>query len=426
MNWMKNLLIAAAAVLVVAGCERSDGGRGAGDEVSPRVMEAFAERFPGAQNVRWSVKGDYAVADFYWAGTRAADAAANCSAWFGNADGRWTMTETRIRFDALPQAVRDAFAASEYASWQVDDWVDVLYRAGDVEPEIYVIEVEQGGREMDLYYAPDGVLVKSVADADPDCDYGDFIPAEPAASIGEYIRTHYPSARVIDVDAEYEGTEVEILDGGVKRELFFDRSATWQYTKTEVRRADLPAVVMAAWAASEYAEAQGYRLDDADLYETASEGTFYRLELESRNGDVKIRITPEGEVSLHETSVGAGAGVTAEIEAFIRENYPGASIVEKDSDDGMLEVEIRHEGREKELLFNGAGAWVRTSWEVRYAELPAAVTAAVCGSEYAAWEFDGADYVQTPDGAWYALELEEERLDREVTLRIAEDGTILG
>ena len=423
-NWMRNLLVAAAAFLA-AGCERSDGERGSGGEVSPQVLAAFAECYPGAQNVSWSMKGDYAVADFYWTGTRAA-LSTNCSAWFGNADGRWTMTETEIRFEALPQAVREAFAASEYASWRVDDRVDVLYRAGDVEPEIYVIEVEQGGREMDLYYSPDGVLVKSVADADPDCDYGDFIPAEPAASIGEYIRAHYPSARVIDVDAEYEGTEVEILDGGVKRELFFDRGAAWQYTKTEMRRAELPEAVTAAWAASEYAEARGYRLDDADLYETVSEGTFYRLELESRNGDVKIRITPEGEVSLHEPSVGGGAGVTAEIEAFIRENYPGASIVEKDSDDGMLEVEIRHEGREKELLFNGAGAWVRTSWEVRRAELPEAVTAAWAVSEYAGWEFDGADYLQTPDGAWYALELEEERTDREVTLRIAENGTILG
>lgn len=248
MNWMRNLLVAAAAFLA-AGCERSDGERGSGGEVSPQVLAAFAERYPGAQNVSWSMKGDYAVADFYWAGTRAA-LSTNCSAWFGNADGRWTMTETEIRFEALPQAVREAFAASEYASWRVDDRVDVLYRAGDVEPEIYVIEVEQGGREMDLYYSPDGVLVKCVADADPDCDYGDFIPAEPAASIGEYIRTHYPSARVIDVDAEYEGTEVEILDGGVKRELFFDRGAAWQYTKTGVRRADLPEAVTAAWAAS--------------------------------------------------------------------------------------------------------------------------------------------------------------------------------
>lgn len=294
MNWMRNLLVAAAAFLA-AGCERSDGERGSGGEVSPQVLAAFAERYPGAQNVSWSMKGDYAVADFYWTGTRAA-LSTNCSAWFGNADGRWTMTETEIRFEALPQAVREAFAASEYASWRVDDRVDVLYRAGDVEPEIYVIEVEQGGREMDLYYSPDGVLVKCVADADPDCDYGDFIPAEPAASIGEYIRTHYPSARVIDVDAESEGTEVEILDGGVKRELFFDRGAAWQYTKTGVRRADLPEAVTAAWAAS----------------------------------------------------------------------------------------------------------------------------------EYAGWEFDGADYLQTPDGAWYVLELEEERTDREVTLRIAEDGTILG
>lgn len=421
-NFVKNMLVAAIAVLAVTGCDRQNGGGGSANEVSPAVLEAFAERFPGAENVRWSVKGEYAVANFYWEGTRASSVAANCSAWFENSGGAWSMTETEILFDALPQAVKDAFAASEYASWSVNREVDVLYRSGEVEPEIYVIEVKQAGREMDLYYSPDGVLVKTVADSGPDYDYGDFIPSQPSAGIEEYIRTHYPSARIIDVDSEYEGTEVEIVDGGVKRELFFDRNGAWQYTKTEIRRSELPATVVAAWEASEYAEANGYSLDDVDLFETAADGTFYRLELESRNGDVKLKITPEGELSLYEP-VGDGS-VPTDVDAFIRDNYPGATVLERDFDDGYLEVDIMHDGRRKEVLFNGSGAWVRTSLEIRYNELPAAVLETIRNSEYASWEFDGADYVQTPDGEWYEIELEDERADREVTLRISADGSI--
>lgn len=426
MKWVKHLLMVSAAALLSAGCD-SDKGGSRSDTVSPQVLKAFSELFPGAESVTWAVKGDYAVASFYWEGTRAAGGPANCSAWFDNAQGSWSMTETEIPYPALPEAVRTAFEASEYASWQRDDEVDVLTRSGEVEPEIYVIEVEQGGQEMDLYYSPDGVLVKTLADAGPDYDYGDFIPSQPVTGVEEYLAAHYPGARIIDVDAEYEGTEVEIIDSGVKRELFFDRSGAWQYTKTELRRSELPAAVAAAWASSEYAEANGYRLDDVDYYETASDGTFYRLELESRNGDVKVKITPEGAVSPYDpvAGSGSGAGVSTDVDTFISEQYPGARILEKDSEDGYLEVEILHENREKELLFNGAGSWVKTSWEVRYGELPEAVKKAVSASEYASWEFDGADYVETPDGTWYEIELEQERPEREVKLRLAADGTLL-
>ena len=421
MKFVKNLLMVATTALLAVGCESNTGG-GAADTVSPKVLGAFAERFPDAQNVSWSVKGDYAVATFYWS-TRAA--AANCSAWFDNIGGSWSMTKTEVPYSMLPQAVKSAFEASEYATWQCDNDVDVLTRSGEVEPEIYVIEVEQAEREMDLYYSPDGVLVKTLADAGPDYDYGDFIPARPVAGVDEYLAANYPGARVIDVDVESEGTEVEIIDNGVKRELLFDRNGAWQYTKTEVRRSELPAAVTGAWASSQYAEANGYRLDDADYFETASDGTFYRLELESRNGDVKLKITPAGELSLYEPSFDLGTGGSGAVDTFIAETYPGAMILERDSEDGYLEVEIRHEGHEKSVLFNGAGAWVKTSWEVRYNALPAAVTAAVAASEYASWKFDDADYVETPDGAWYEIEMEQERPEREVKLRITEDGTLL-
>ena len=419
---VKSLLCAATLALTVTGCEKADNHR-SDTEVSPQVLKTFAEQFPGAENVMWSVKGNYAVANFYWTGSRAAIGQTNCSAWFDNSDGAWSMTETEVRFTSLPQAVKEAFEASEYATWQIDNEVDVLYRNGEVEPEVYVLEVKLDGREMDLYYTPDGVLVKSLADAGENYDYGEFIPSAPSAGVDEYIRTHYAAARVIDVDVENGGTEVELLDNGVKRELLFDRNGAWIHTKTEVRRAELPAAVTNAWAASEYAESKSFRLDDADYFETAAEGTFYRLELESRNGDVKIKITPEGELSLYAPTTNESMGLSQLSETFIRENYPGATIQEWDFEKGFLEVEILHEGIKKEIVFNGSEAWIRTSWEVRQNKLPATVISALENSSYASWEFDGADYVQTPEGAWYEIELEEERSDREVTIAVTEEGT---
>lgn len=423
-KFVKSILSVALAASLVVGCESQDG-PGASDQVSPQVLASFAERFPGARNVSWSVRDGYAVASFAWTDPQTSASSANCSAWFNNAGGTWSMTETEIPYSALPQAVKSAVESSEYAAWRIDEWVDVLTRNGEVEPLIYVVEAEQSGQEVDLYYSPDGVLVKTLADAGPNYDYGEFIPSTPAAGIDEYLAAHFPGARVVDVDVEYGGTEVEIIDGGVARELYFNGTGAWMYTKTEVRRSALPAAVTTAWAASEYAETQGYRLDDADYFETASEGNYYRLELESRNGDVKLKITSDGVLSLYEPSVNTGSGVPADEEAFIRESYPGATIVEREFDDGYLEVEIRHDGREKTVCFNGAGVWVKTTWEVRYGEVPAAVKSVLAAS-YASWQFDGADFVQTPDGEWYEIELEQERPERELKLRIAADGKVLG
>ena len=130
----RNLWILAAAALAATGCEKEHAAPGGAATVSEAARAAFETRYPGASQVRWEMKGEYAVAEFAWSDTRSA--ASGHAAWFVNADGKWSMTETDIRFDELPEAVRRAFEASEYASWRVDD-VDKLERSG-VEV-IYVI-----------------------------------------------------------------------------------------------------------------------------------------------------------------------------------------------------------------------------------------------------------------------------------------------
>ena len=409
-------ILAGCAAMLATGCDKNDNGSDR-FQASAQAQAALIEMYPDATDIAWHAKNGYAVANF-----RTGNSSGTNSAWFDNG-GAWYMTETEITFDQLPEAVKTAFNASEYASWRVDD-VDKLEREG-VET-IYVIEAE--GRivygvetDVDLYYSPDGVLVKKTVDADDDYDYGDFIPAQPSQGIDAYIAANYPDARIIDIDRENGMTEVEILDGTVCRELLFDPAENWLYTKTEMRSTDVPQNVMQALESSEYA---AYRIDDIDFYQTP-EGEFYRFDLESPAGDVKIDITPDGSLSVaaDDDYEGNGAMVDQAVADFIATKYPGAVIREYDYDDGLLEVEILHDGREKSVFFNGAKEWVSTEWDVRRNELPAAVTDELAASQYASYRIDDIEYVQNPSGEYYALELEQG--DREVKLRITADGTIL-
>ncbi len=423
--WKYTFFVSALAVstCIATGCSDDEDGRPpVTNPVSAEVQASFAEQFPGARDVEWEVRGTYAVADFSYADSQSGDWVSS-TAWYSQTDGTWLMSEYDLRFERLPEAVKTAFQQSEYAGWHVDD-VDLIRRDGVT--LLYVVEVEQGGQEMDLYYAEDGVLVKALADTDGRHDYSDLIPATPTGSVQEFIQSRYPGARIVEIDADDGLTEVELIDADhVLREAVFNRSGEWLYTQTEVRRADLPATVTDAWNASEYAAANGYRLDDIDYYETASDGNYYRLELESRYGDVKLKVTPDGDLSLF-TPTGGGTIVADTVDEAIQRLCPGAIVIEKDYDDGYLEVEIRHEGREKEMLFNGQNDWVLTRWDVAYRELPEAVLTAFRQSEYAQWELDGITYTQTPTGEWYVLEVEDYRTDTDRYLRITPGGEIAG
>lgn len=423
--WKYTFFVSALAVstCIATGCSDNEDGRPpVTNPVSAEVQASFAEQFPGARDVEWEVRGTYAVADFSYADSQSGDWVSS-TAWYSQTDGTWLMSEYDLRFERLPEAVKTAFQQSEYAGWHVDD-VDLIRRDGVT--LLYVVEVEQGGQEMDLYYAEDGVLVKALADTDGRHDYSDLIPATPTGSVQEFIQSRYPGARIVEIDADDGLTEVELIDADhVLREAVFNRSGEWLYTQTEVRRADLPATVTDAWNASEYAAANGYRLDDIDYYETASDGNYYRLELESRYGDVKLKVTPDGDLSLF-TPTGGGTIVADTVDEAIQRLCPGAIVIEKDYDDGYLEVEIRHEGREKEMLFNGQNDWVLTRWDVAYRELPEAVLTAFRQSEYAQWELDDITYTQTPTGEWYVLEVEDYRTDTDRYLRITPGGEIAG
>ncbi len=258
------------------------------DDYTPdqTVKDAFEAKYPTATRVSWEKKGDYRVAEF-WLDNQ------ETHAWFDDS-GEWYMSKTELKtINALPEKVREGFRKSEYANWEVDD-VDYVERPGS-EP-VYIIQVEQGKQEIDLYYTQEGILIKAVADDDSEPE--DHLTNTLPASVKDFITTNYPGARIIEYEIERGNLEVDIIDENKGKEVVFNKSENykWIHTKYDVIRSEVPQKVMDALAASQYKD---YRIDDIDCYETKTPKTpsYYRFELESGNTEVKINIDTDGNIT---------------------------------------------------------------------------------------------------------------------------------
>lgn len=103
-------------------------------------------------------------------------------------------------------------------------------------------------------------------------------------------QTLYPGAVILEVETEHTGTEVDILHGGIHKEVLLDTANQWILTEWEIRQAQVPEAVMAALRASDYAS---FRIDDIHVIETP-QGLFYEFELERGGQETKVRFTQDG------------------------------------------------------------------------------------------------------------------------------------
>lgn len=109
--------------------------------------------------------------------------------------------------------------------------------------------------------------------------------------------------------------------------------------------------------------------------------------------------------------------------AYIEAKYPGATIRHAEYDNGgLLEVEIWHDARLKDVYFDRANQWVYTEWDVALTELPEAVTTAV-STAYPDYRIDDANYEEHPDVSYYEIEVEKGGAER--YLNITAEGEIL-
>ena len=243
------------------------------------VTKAFDTKYPDAGKVEWETKSGYEVADFHISGNDA-------EAWFDN-KGNWLMTKTEINFGLLPEAVRKDLRANEYADWKYTDF-DKLERSNAA--TIYVIEAEQGEKEVDLYYAEDGTLIKVVNDTDDDNSH--FQPTTIPQAITDAINEMYAGATIVDFDQEKNGFEVDILHNSIYKDVYFNAANEWISTEWDITEDKVPAIVMNALKASDY---KNYRIEDIDQIEEPA-GTFYLFELEQGDNDVEVTISAEGNI----------------------------------------------------------------------------------------------------------------------------------
>lgn len=403
--------------------------------VPQNIQEQFYMKYPDAKSVQWSSQNGYSVASFYHTedGTQS-----KCSAWFSLADGFWDLTEYEIPYASLPDTVRTVFEQTEYAAspWVVDREVDVLERDG-IET-LFVVSVENPttSTEMDLYFSADGILLKEVIDDKPGGSHAeDYLPQTPATTIDQWIDQKYPGARIIDVELENGGTEIELVYRGAVYEILFNSAQEWLYTKRELPRreyATLPPAVLSALKVEfpDVAESVLTLVDDVDYYQTSDNGNFYCIEVETRFDDQKVYISDEGLV-IEKPALGGGSGqggvpVDTEIGTWIAGKYVGAIIVGREYDDGFLEIDFMHENVKKTAYFNGAGQWVYTEWEMRYAALPEAVRNTIQNqykNEGYHIEDDEIEVVERGTGVTY--EIEVEKWDVEKKIVIGADGTVV-
>ena len=133
------LIIMAAAVTFVS-CDKYEDGK-----PLKNVREAFAEMYPDARDVEWDAENGYWVVSFEL-GTP--PNVKECEAWY-DVNANWIRTETDLVDNALPQSVKDAIAASEYAS--------ALLLAGDVD---YVETPDGNFYELEIYLNGLGIKLK--------------------------------------------------------------------------------------------------------------------------------------------------------------------------------------------------------------------------------------------------------------------------
>lgn len=243
-----------------------------------KVTTSFSAKYPKASRVEWEQEKGYQVAEFHEKGVE-------CKAWFNN-DGKWIMTKSDLKYNALPAAIRSDVEKGEYSGWKKDE-VDKIERAGM--SAIYVLELKKEGREAELYYTENGELAKVLAEGRMKEKLA-YMPL--AQSIRDKITLKFPQATIIEADEENGMLEVDILDKGLKKEVLFSPQNEWISTTWEIRKSEIPATVSAILDEAPYKD---YQVDDIHFVETPGKA-YYWLELEKGNSELKLAITPEGEI----------------------------------------------------------------------------------------------------------------------------------
>ena len=167
--------------------------------------------------------------------------------------------------------------------------------------------------------------------------------------------------------------------------------------------------------------------DDIDKIERAGMEAVYIIELEKEGLDTDLYYVGNGNLikTVNEVSKEKRSSympVASDIQIWIKQKYPDATIIEMDNEKGKLEVDILDGGKAKELIFQG-NDWLSTSWEVSKAEVPSVVMETFRHSNFGKYRIDDIHFYETPNNSYYYFDLEQG--NSEVHLSIDPTGNIL-
>ena len=222
----------------------------------------------------------------------------------------------------------------------------------------------------------------------------------------------------------------DFRSAGTVMKAWFDAAGKWYMTEEDISYAELPRAVRTAYEAGDYA---AWHVDDVDKLLRNGQETVYVLEVERAEQEFDLYYSEDG-VLLREVPDRDGNDdhgdmlpqeLSKAISDFIARKYPGARIVDAEREKGNTEVDIIFAGKALEVCFGTGDAWLWTKTGVRLSEVPDVVRRTLQSSQYGTWGIDDVDLYESPDRVWYAIEVEDPQSEREATVRILEDGTLL-
>lgn len=269
-----------------------------------------------------------------------------------------------------------------------------------------------------------GVFAVTSCDNDDD-DLRGGVPSNVQSAFDQ----KYAGVGYVEWDREEGGYFVaEFMKDGREHDAWFSPGGEWVMTEIDYGRdlQGLPEAVQSGYAVTTYA-LDNWTIDDIDEIQRPSYDNVYIIEVEQGgqpdyslyfdpNGTL-TRVVQEGSSNNHDGMI--GNTMPLEIQQFINTKYPGATIVDIDVDRNGYEIDIRHEGLSKEVVFDADYNWVKTSTDYSR-NVPADIRAAV-EAKYPGKRIDDCDYVETAAGeVYYLIDLDNYNMDLKVTV----DGQI--
>jgi hypothetical protein len=122
-------------------------------EIPAEVSSALKEKYPNVKSsdINWNKEGENYQAEFINKGLKYQVVI--------DGSGNWLATETEMTRSELPDKVKEGLKNSEFSSWDVKE---VEKRESPQAKSQYIIEVEKGSQDFDVYFDQNGKVLKKI------------------------------------------------------------------------------------------------------------------------------------------------------------------------------------------------------------------------------------------------------------------------